>query len=163
MRTKRGEKQPEWLMIKHQDEAVDPDWNIDEHDGSVLTGRTLDEIARELPPKREPTPLQPGELEGARKAAMPASVSPMLATLIDKPFSDPGWLFEIKWDGARTLAWVEDGEVRLRSRAGNEVTHQYPELASLPRHLSVKRRFWMAKSSFSMKMDAANSSACSNA
>jgi bifunctional non-homologous end joining protein LigD len=139
VRTKRGEKQPEWLMIKHQDEAVDPAWNIDEHDGSVLTGRILEEIARELPPKREPTPLQPGELEGARKAAMPASVSPMLATLIDKPFSDPGWLFEIKWDGARTLAWVEDGEVRLRSRAGNEVTHQYPELASLPQHLNVKQ------------------------
>jgi bifunctional non-homologous end joining protein LigD len=139
VRTRRGEKQPEWLMIKHQDEAVDPAWNIDEHDGSVLTGRILDEIARELPPKREPTPLQPGELEGARKTAMPASVSPMLATLIDKPFSDPGWLFEIKWDGARTLAWVEDGEVRLRSRAGNEVTHQYPELASLPQHLNVKQ------------------------
>jgi bifunctional non-homologous end joining protein LigD len=139
VRTKRGDKQPEWLMIKHQDEAVDPAWNIDEHDGSVMTGRILDEIAGELPPKREPTPLQPGELEGARKAAMPASLSPMLATLIDKPFSDPGWLFEIKWDGARTLAWVEDGEVRLRSRAGNEVTHQYPELASLPQHLSVKQ------------------------
>jgi len=139
VRTKRGDKQPEWLMIKHQDEAVDPAWNIDEHDGSVMTGRILDEIAGELPPKREPTPLQPGELEGARKAAMPASLSPMLATLIDKPFSDPGWLFEIKWDGARTLAWVEDGEVRLRSRAGNEVTHQYPELASLPQHLNVKQ------------------------
>jgi bifunctional non-homologous end joining protein LigD len=139
VRTKRGDKQPEWLMIKHQDEAVDPAWNIDEHDGSVMTGRILDEIAGELPPKREPTPLQPGELEGARKAAMPASFSPMLATLIDKPFSDPGWLFEIKWDGARTLAWVEDGEVRLRSRAGNEVTHQYPELASLPQHLNVKQ------------------------
>jgi bifunctional non-homologous end joining protein LigD len=139
VRTKRGDKQPEWLMIKHQDEAVDPAWNIDEHDGSVMTGRILDEIAGELPPKREPTPLQPGELEGAQKAAMPASLSPMLATLIAKPFSDPGWLFEIKWDGARTLAWVEDGEVRLRSRAGNEVTHQYPELASLPQHLNVKQ------------------------
>jgi len=139
VRTRRGDKQTEWLMIKHQDESVDPAWNIDEHDGSVMTGRILDEIAGELPPKREPTPLQPGELKGARKAAMPASLSPMLATLIDKPFSDPGWLFEIKWDGARTLAWVEDGEVRLRSRAGNEVTHQYPELASLPQHLNVKR------------------------
>jgi bifunctional non-homologous end joining protein LigD len=139
VRTKHGEKQPEWLMIKHQDDAVDPEWNIDAHDGSVLTGRTLDEIAAELPPKREPIPLQPSELEGAREATMPATLSPMLATLIDKPFSDPGWLFEIKWDGARTLAWVEDGEVRLRSRAGNEVTHQYPELATLAQHLSVKR------------------------
>ena len=139
VRTKRGEKQPEWLMIKHQDDAVDSAWNIDEHDGSVLTGRTLDEIAGELPPKRGPIPLQPAELEGAREAAMPGALSPMLATLIDRPFSDPGWLFEIKWDGARTLAWIADGEVRLRSRAGNEVTHQYPELASLPQHVSARR------------------------
>ena len=138
VRTKRGEKQPEWLMIKHQDEAVDPNWNIEEHDGSVLTGRTLEEIAAELAPKRQPIPLQPAELEGARKGPIPVTISPMLATLIDRPFSDPGWLFEIKWDGARTLAWIEDGGVRLRSRAGNEVTHQYPELAILPQHVFVK-------------------------
>ena len=106
VRTKRGEKQPEWLMIKHQDGGVDGAWNIDEHDGSVLTGRTLDEIANELPPKRNALPLQPADLEGAREAPMPSEFSPMLATLIDRPFSDPGWLFEIKWDGARTLAWI---------------------------------------------------------
>lgn len=139
VRTKRSEKQPEWLMIKHQDDAVDPAWNIDAHDGSVLTGRTLEEIAGELAPKREPSPLQPAELEGAREAPMPASLSPMLATLIDRPFSDPGWLFEIKWDGARTLAWIDHGEVHLRSRAGNEVTRQYPELASLPQRLGARR------------------------
>src|SRR2546421_12320455 len=57
VRMKRDQKQPEWLMIKHQDDAVDPAWNIDDHDGSVLTGRTLDEIAAEVPPKREPIPL----------------------------------------------------------------------------------------------------------
>lgn len=139
VRTKRDQKQPEWLMIKHQDDAVDPAWNIDDHDGSVLTGRTLDEIAAEMPPKREPIPLRPAELDGAREAPMPAILSPMLATLIERPFSDPGWFFEIKWDGARTLAWVENGKVRLRSRAGNEVTHQYPELAALPEHVSAKR------------------------
>jgi bifunctional non-homologous end joining protein LigD len=139
VRTKRGEKQPEWLMIKHRDDAVDSAWKIDEHDNSVLTGRTLDEIAAELPPKRKPIPLQPAELEGAREAPMPTTLSPMLATLIDRPFSGPGWLFEIKWDGARTLAWIEGGKMRLRSRAGNEVTHQYPELANLPRHISASR------------------------
>jgi len=138
VRTKREQKQPEWLMIKHQDDAVDPAWDIDDHDGSVLTGRTLEEIAAEVAPKREPVALQPAELEGAREAPMPTALSPMLATLIERPFSDPGWLFEIKWDGARTLAWVENGEVRLRSRAGNEVTRQYPELAALPRHVSAK-------------------------
>ena len=139
VRTRRGEKQPEWLMIKHQDDAVDSAWNVDDHDGSVLTGRTLDEIAGELPPKRNPAALQPAELEGARQAPMPISLSPMLATLIDRPFSDPGWLFEVKWDGARTLAWIEEGAVRLFSRAGNEVTHQYPELASLPQRFSARR------------------------
>jgi bifunctional non-homologous end joining protein LigD len=139
VRTKRGEKQPEWLMIKHQDDAVDSAWDIDKHDGSVLTGRTLEEIAGELPPKRNRAALQPAELEGAQQAPMPGALSPMLATLIDHPFSDPGWLFEIKWDGARTLAWVQDGQVHLRSRAGNEVTHQYPELASLPQHLRARQ------------------------
>jgi bifunctional non-homologous end joining protein LigD len=139
VRTRSGQKQPEWLMIKHQDDAVDPGWAIDDHDGSVLSGRTLDEIAAESPPKREPLPMQPGELEGARKGPMPASLSPMLATLVERPFSDPAWLFEIKWDGARTLAWIEDGAVRLRSRAGNEVTRQYPELATLAQHISAKR------------------------
>lgn len=139
VRTRKNEKQPEWLMIKHQDDAVDPSWDIDKRDGSVLTGRTLDEIANELPPKRAPIALRPAELEGAQEAPMPATLSPMLATLIERPFSDPDWLFEVKWDGARTLAWIEDGEVRLRSRAGNEVTHQYPDLGSLPQHISAKR------------------------
>jgi hypothetical protein len=36
-------------MIKHQDDGVDLGWNIDERDGSVLTGRTLDEIAKTKP------------------------------------------------------------------------------------------------------------------
>jgi len=39
----------------------------------------------------------------------------------------------------RDRAWIDAGEVRLRSRAGNDVTHQYPELSSLPRHISARR------------------------
>jgi bifunctional non-homologous end joining protein LigD len=139
VRTRSGEKQPEWLMIKHQDDAATSAWNIDEHDGSVLTGRTLPEIAAEVAPRRKPSPLQPAELEGAQEGPLPATLSPMLATLIDRAFSDPQWLFEIKWDGARTLAWIADGKVRLRSRAGNDVTLQYPELVSLLRRISAKR------------------------
>jgi len=139
VKTRRGEEKNEWLMIKHQDGAADPAWDIDRHDGSVLTGRSLEEIAEESPPKRTPMPLRPEELNGARKAPMPSHLSPMLATLIERPFSDPGWLFEIKWDGARTLAWIADGEVRLRSRRGNSVTSQYPEMSSLPRRIGARR------------------------
>jgi len=46
----------------------------------------------------------------------PAFAKPMLATLVDKPFDKPGWLFEVKWDGYRALASVNNGEVQLWSR-----------------------------------------------
>src|SRR6266852_1629932 len=46
------EKGNEWLLIKHKDASEDPAYQIDAHDGSVLTGRTIDEIKQELPPKR---------------------------------------------------------------------------------------------------------------
>src|SRR5207245_2919161 len=127
VKLKQSEKGNEWLMIKHKDAAEDSAWNIDEHDGSVLTGRTIEEIKEELPPKRKPIPIQPDELQGARKSAMPSRVEPMLATLADHAFSDPNWLFEIKWDGVRALARIENGALALRSRNGIDITQRYPE------------------------------------
>src|SRR6202140_5024687 len=139
VKLKRSEKGNEWLMIKHKDAAEDPTWNVDEHDGSVLTGRVLDEIKEELPPKRSPSPIRPDELQDARKASMPSRLEPMLATLADQPFSDPNWLFEIKWDGVRALAWMDDSGLTLRARSGADITGRYPELASLPNALSVRQ------------------------
>ena len=40
----------------------------------------------------------------------------MLATLVDKPFDEPGWLYEVKWDGYRALAFCGKKEVSLLSR-----------------------------------------------
>ena len=139
VKLKQSEKGNEWLMIKHKDSAEDSSWNIDEHDGSVLTGRTLEEIKEESPPKRGRSPIQPAELNGARKSAMPSRLEPMLATLAEHPFSDPNWLFEIKWDGVRALAWLANGAVTLRSRAAVDITKRYPELASLPESLSARQ------------------------
>jgi bifunctional non-homologous end joining protein LigD len=139
VKLKRSEKGNEWLMIKHKDAAEDPTWNVDEHDGSVLTGRVLDEIKEELAPKRSPSPLRPDELQDARKASTPSRLEPMLATLADHPFSDPNWLFEIKWDGVRALAWIDDGALTLRARSGANITGHYPELASLPTALSLRQ------------------------
>ena len=139
VKLKHSEKGNEWLLIKHKDELADPRWNIEAHDGSVLTGRTLEEIAAEHPPRKEPQPLRPAELQGARKAAMPARVAPMLATLIERPFSDPDWIFEIKWDGVRALAWIHDRKLTLRARSENDITRQYPELAALPEMLHARR------------------------
>ena len=132
VKLKNSEKGNEWLMIKHKDAAVDLNWNIDEHDGSVLTGRVLEEIKAQQPPKRDASPLHAADLEDARKGPMPARLAPMLATLSERPFSDPNWLFEIKWDGVRALAWINDGELTLRARSGSDITAQYPELAGLP-------------------------------
>src|SRR6201987_5736650 len=76
VRLKQSEKGNEWLLIKHKDAAEDSSWNIDDHDGSAITGRMLDEIKEELPPKHRAIPIQPNEVQGARKGAMPARVEP---------------------------------------------------------------------------------------
>jgi bifunctional non-homologous end joining protein LigD len=66
---------------------------------------------------------------------MPLSfpVQPMKATLAALPpaSEDDRWAYEIKWDGYRTLAFVEDGRTRVQSSSGRDVTVQYPELAGL--------------------------------
>ncbi|HEY6266373.1 MAG TPA: DNA ligase D [Candidatus Acidoferrum sp.] len=138
VKLKHSEKGNEWLMIKHKDAAEDSSWNIDEHDGSALTGRTIEEIKEELPPKRLAVPIRPEELQGARKGPMPSKVEPMLATLANRPFSDPNWLFEIKWDGVRAMARIKDGDLTLLARAGGDITKRYPELASLPEALAAR-------------------------
>jgi len=139
VKLKKSEKGNEWLMIKHKDASEDPAWNIEEHDGSVLTGRTIEEIKQELPPKRSPSPLRPDELQDARKAPMPSRLEPMLATIGDHPFSDPNWLFEIKWDGVRALALADEGALMLRARSGADITARYPELAALPSAISARQ------------------------
>jgi len=121
-------QQRNWLMIKHADDAADAGWDIERHDGSVLTGRTIREIEAGLAGHAG----SPADLPGARKAPMPDAAEPNLATLIDKPFTNPEWIFEVKWDGMRVLAWIRNGKVGLQSRRGRDVTSQFPELTCLP-------------------------------
>ena len=55
-----------------------------------------------------------------------------------EPFSPPEWLYEIKWDGFRALAYVEKGVCRLVSRNGNQFK-SFPALAnSLPAELRAR-------------------------
>jgi bifunctional non-homologous end joining protein LigD len=138
VKIKSSEKGNEWLLIKHKDAAEDPAYDVDQHDGSVLTGRTIEEISQEHPPKRQPSVMQPADLHPVQASAMPGKIEPMLATLSDKPFSDPSWLFEIKWDGVRAMARIADGAVTLRSRANIDITKRYPELAILPKHFAAR-------------------------
>ena len=55
----------------------------------------------------------------------------MLAIAGALPPDDGGWAYEVKWDGVRALVAVESGRVRLTSRAGNDVSGGYPELAAV--------------------------------
>src|SRR5262245_43317718 len=55
----------------------------------------------------------------------PAFIPPMLATLVAAPFDDPGWLFEVKWDGFRAEAVVEADAVRLFTRGGLDAAQSY--------------------------------------
>jgi bifunctional non-homologous end joining protein LigD len=52
----------------------------------------------------------------APKRPVPKRVKPMLATLVDKPFDDPDWIFEVKWDGYRAIAILNGSQVSLLSR-----------------------------------------------
>jgi bifunctional non-homologous end joining protein LigD len=63
--------------------------------------------------------------------AGPNGLRPMLATAGTLPVRDAGWAYEMKWDGIRALAFVEDGAARLMSRTGRDVTQVYPELAGI--------------------------------
>lgn len=62
----------------------------------------------------------------------------MLAVSVEKPFHHPHWLFEIKWDGYRAIAFVEDGKVRLVSRNQNDLTARFSELRDLPKSVKAK-------------------------
>lgn len=62
---------------------------------------------------------------------MPRELEPMKATLVDAAFSKPGWIFENKWDGIRTIAFIKNGKVKLLSRNNKEMTLRYPEMKDL--------------------------------
>jgi bifunctional non-homologous end joining protein LigD len=210
MRARRsGSKGTEWLLIKKHDDAAVTGYEIEPYDASVLTGRSMAEIAgdkgsaewessrlasrgklkapwlaetlarvekkkltaehaekaerkrrtasrsaRKDPPT-SPAIASAGEaqksapsaasaitavkyLKGAVGKPMPTAIHPMLATSADKPFDDPEWLFEIKWDGYRAICFIKDGKARLVSRNQNDLTARYPELHDLPKFVQAE-------------------------
>jgi DNA ligase D-like protein (predicted ligase) len=75
-----------------------------------------------------PTVLPRQIRDRARKSALPDWIDPMLATLTEKYFSDPNWIFERKLDGERVLAFLRGKKVRLYSRNRILLNGNYPEL-----------------------------------
>jgi bifunctional non-homologous end joining protein LigD len=152
-----GSKGNEWLLIKKKDDHVVAGFDIDKYDTSVLTGRTMAQIAGDegsaewkssRPASRgkvkaawlaNSAPSAVKALPGAEQKPMPTVIHPMLATPTEKAFDNPDWLFEIKWDGYRAVAFIEGGRVRLVSRTQNDLTAQFSELGSLPQFVKAQR------------------------
>lgn len=66
------------------------------------------------------------------KAPFPKTFSPMLATLVDKPFESPDWIYEIKWDGYRAVSLLNKGKVNIVSRNNKSFNEKfYPVLDAL--------------------------------
>src|SRR2546423_5410541 len=81
----------------------------------------------------------PETCAAASPARMPSEIHPMLATLVDEPFSDSDWIFETKWDGFRSICFISNGEARFVSRNQLEMTHQYPELSEVPKQIAARQ------------------------
>jgi len=132
VRTARSRE--EWLLIKKPDEWATGETVEELSDRSVLSGLTTEELAggdgraAEIRERLE-------ELGVPELKVEPAAVEPMFATAGGEPFSDPEWVFELKYDGYRVLASTDrsDGagpraEVALRYRSGRDATGTYPDL-----------------------------------
>jgi bifunctional non-homologous end joining protein LigD len=123
VRTRIVGKKQQWLLMKRSDEhaSATDGLLVRERPESVLTGRTIDDVRRGKP-ARAP--------DGARPAKMPAfgKVKPQLATLVTDVPTSGDWVYELKYDGYRALAWLDHGRVRLSSRSGKEWTGSFPAI-----------------------------------
>ena len=64
-------------------------------------------------------------LKKAKRTKFPEEIKPMLATLVDKPVEEEGWLYEIKWDGYRALAFINKGSVEIKSRNNKSFNEKF--------------------------------------
>jgi bifunctional non-homologous end joining protein LigD len=128
---KGREKKPSWLLVKRSDQHARSGKAAEivaREPKSVLTGRTIDEVAAGVPATREPA------------APLPAfgKIEPELATLVDAVPEGAPWVYELKYDGYRIVAHLDHGEVRLASRNGKEWTAKFPEIAGALAHVRAR-------------------------
>jgi bifunctional non-homologous end joining protein LigD len=110
VRTNRN-KGKDWLLIKKKDFAVRAGWDPESDTRSVLG------------------PAELKSIEGAVKAEMPSSLTPMLAVLGNAIPSGTDWLYEVKWDGYRALCFIAEGKLRMVSRRGTRLDKQFAAIA----------------------------------
>ncbi|MBA2381931.1 MAG: DNA ligase D [Chloroflexi bacterium] len=131
----------QWLLIKKRDASAVPGWDAEDHPQSVRTGRTNDEVKANRDAiwiSEQPAATAEIDLAGAVERPMPDRIEPMLATLATRPFSDPDWLYEIKWDGYRVEAVIRDGTAKLWTRSLKDAEAYFPGLLSPPTWIDAR-------------------------
>ncbi len=127
------DEKEKWLLIHKRDETAVDGWDAEDHPQSVKSGRTNDEVqagAEAIWRSDMPAAEAEIDLSAARDEPTPEFIPPMKATLADRAFSSPDWLYEVKWDGYRVEAIVRDGRVRLWTRNHKDAATYFPEFAA---------------------------------
>ena len=136
VRTK-GSEGKDWLLFKKPEGPLNVPEPVAAQPASVLSGLTVTELGDGV--RRDADIAALAAAAHAPRRALPGdALSPMLADTGDAPFSRPGWLFELKYDGVRVLIVRDsDDPPRLLARSGRDVTVTFPELAAAAAHLPL--------------------------
>ena len=124
LKGKAGEAKDNWLLIKEKDEYVKDEEGISEFTTSIRTGRTMAEIDEGQDEKLIKNPFSKADVQ--------------LAKLVNT-IPEGEWLYEMKYDGYRVLAFVEGSSVRLITRNGNDITKRFFTIASYLRDFAKGR------------------------
>ncbi|AVI84417.1 DNA ligase D [Pseudomonas syringae pv. tomato] len=142
-RLKGSGSKEQWLLIKEKDDIARPaaEYDITEaQPQSVISGAHVG-AGRSAPaePKAKAVEAKPARKPAPKKAkaVFPDTFAPQLATLVDAPPAGD-WLYEIKFDGYRMLTRIQNDEVRLFTRNGNDWTDQLPELTKALKGLKLQ-------------------------
>jgi bifunctional non-homologous end joining protein LigD len=134
-------KEREWLLLKKADGAAAAPGSpelIERYPESVISGLTVEEMA-DPPARLAAVRARLDALRAPRGDVSARAQGFTLATLAEKPFSDPAWLFEIKYDGVRVLAARDGDRITLRGRSGQDITSRYPEVGRALLALPIER------------------------
>ncbi|MCL2107270.1 MAG: DNA ligase D [Oscillospiraceae bacterium] len=111
-----------WLLVKERDAESAPDAGIGQYATSVRTGRTMEQIAA--------AGKNGGPAGNAEKQKNPFDrARAQLAKPVSEVPRGEDWLYEIKYDGYRILAHIEDGRARLLSRGGGDYAKKFQPAA----------------------------------
>ena len=148
VRTRKDDRS--WLLLKKKDRYAAGEDVLKERE-SVVSRKTLEEIAETAPGAsfrqervkriRVREVLEEEGLIIKPTEPMPRRVRPMLATLVKEPFDNPGWVFEVKWDGYRAIAEVRPGKASLYSRNLTVLNDRFAPVAADLSHFGFEAIF----------------------